>query len=263
MTTMTAMKIAVCIKHVPCGQGRLDPATFRMERDCPGELNSMDKNAVEEALKIKDAGDAEVVVVTMGPEAAVETLRSALALGADRAVLVADAAAEGSDLVATARVLAAALVREQADLVLFGQQADDGGGAMLWAAIGDVMNLPVVSQVNELVVDGSAVRATRQTEVGDEVIEAPLPALVSVTDAINEPRYSSLKGRMGAKKKPLDQLALTDLGLDPGAAGVAGSRTVVLAVGEPPPRLNSRTIVDEDGSAAAAILDYLREKELA
>jgi electron transfer flavoprotein beta subunit len=188
-------------------------------------------------------------------------LRKALAMGADRAVLVSDEAAAGSDLVATSRVLAKALEREGADLVLFGQQASDADGAVLWAAVAERLRLPVVSQAAELSVEGGALRVKRQTEFGYDVIEAPLPAVVAVSDAINEPRYPSLKGIMGAKKKPSELLTLADLGLEAGDAGEAGSKTVVLALADPPSRGDSRKIED-DGNAAQAIVDFLAEKRL-
>ena len=137
----------------------------------------------------------------MGPAGALDSLRKALAMGADRAVLITDDAAAGSDLVATSRALAAALEREGADLVVFGQQGNDSDGAVLWAAVADRLRQPVISQVAELTVDDGKVRGKRQTEFGYDVIEAPLPAVVAVSDAINEPRYPSLKGIMGAKKQ--------------------------------------------------------------
>ena len=152
------------------------------------------------------SGDGEVVLVSLGPEKALDSMRKGLAMGADRAVLVSDDAAAGSDLVATSLVLAKALEREQADLVLFGQQASDSDGAVLWAAVADRLRLPLVSQASELTVADGKARVKRQTEFGYDVIEAPLPAVVAVSDAINEPRYPSLKGIMGAKKKPQERL---------------------------------------------------------
>jgi electron transfer flavoprotein beta subunit len=255
------MKIVVCVKHVPEGAGRLDPGSKRLDRSGEGALNRFDANAVEEALRLKGDSDTEVVVVSLGPEKAADSLRKALAMGADRAVLVTDPGAAGSDLVATSKVLAKALEREGADLVLFGQQASDGDGAVLWAAIAERLRRPVVSQAAELTVDGASLRAKRQTEFGYDVIEAPLPAVVAVSDAINEPRYPSLKGIMGAKKKPFEILSLGDVGVDPADAGEAGSKTEVLALGEPPSRGDARKIED-DGNAAQAIIDFLAEKRL-
>src|SRR5581483_9644687 len=160
------MKIAVCVKHVPEGHGRIDPGSKRLDRSGEGALNRFDANAVEEALRLKGDGEGEVVVVSMGPERAADSLRKALAMGADRAVLV------------------GALAREEADLVLFGQQASDGDGAVLWAAVAERLRRPVVSQAAELSVADGRVRVKRQTEFGYDVIEAPLPAVVAVSDAI-------------------------------------------------------------------------------
>ncbi len=255
------MKIAVCVKHVPEGQSRLDPASKRLDRSGEGALNHFDANAVEEALRLKGESDTEVVVVSLGPAKAADSLRKALAMGADRAVLVSDDGAVGSDLVATSKALAKALERESADLVLFGQQASDGDGAVLWAAVAERLHRPVVSQVTELTLQDGSLRVKRQTEFGYDVIEAPLPAVIAVSDAINEPRYPSLKGIMGAKKKPFETLSLADIGVDAGEAGEAGSKTEVLALGEPPSRGDARKIED-DGSAAQQIFDFLAEKRL-
>jgi electron transfer flavoprotein beta subunit len=257
------MKIAVCVKQVPeTAARRIDPTTNRLDRSGEGALNAFDSHAVEEALRVRDAqGEGEVVLVSLGPAKAADALRKGLAMGADRAVLVSDDGAAGSDLVATGRALAAALEREEADLVLFGQQAADSDGAVLWAAVADRLRRPMISQVAELTVSGDNVRGKRQTEFGYDLIDAPLPAVIAVSDAINEPRYPSLKGIMGAKKKPQETLSLGDLGIAPDAVGEAGSQTEVLALGEPPARGDSRKIED-DGKAAEAILDFLAEKRL-
>jgi electron transfer flavoprotein beta subunit len=257
------MQIAVCVKQVPEAAGkRLDPSTKRLDRSGEGALNAFDSHAIEEALRVRDAqGGGEVVLVSLGPAKAADALRKGLAMGADRAVLVSDDAAAGSDLVATSYALAKVLERQEADLVLFGQQSADSDGAVLWAAVADRLRRPMISQVAELTVADGSVRGKRQTEFGYDVIEAPLPAVVAVSDAINEPRYPSLKGIMGAKKKPQDTLALADLGVEADRAGEQGSRTSVLALGEPPPRGDSRKIED-DGNAAAQIVDFLAEKRL-
>jgi electron transfer flavoprotein beta subunit len=255
------MKIAVCVKQVPEGSKRIDPGTKRLDRSGEGALNPFDANAVEEALRVKErTGDGEVVVVTMGPPAAADAIRKALAMGADRAVHVADDRAAGSDLVATSRVLASALAREEPELVLFGQQSGDSDGAVLWAAVAERLQRPVISQVAELTVENGKARDKRQTEYGYDVIEAPLPAVIAVSDAVNEPRYPSLKGIMGAKKKPHDQLSLGDLGVDAGQAGEQGSATTVIALGEPPARGDSRRL--EGDAAPAEIVAFLEEKRL-
>jgi electron transfer flavoprotein beta subunit len=256
------MKIAVCVKQVPEGSRRIDPASKRIDRSGEGALNPFDANAVEEALRLKDAGgDSEVVLVSFGPPKAQDALRKALAMGADRAVLVSDDAAAGSDLVATSYALAKALEREAPDVVLFGQQAGDSDGAVLWAAVADRLRLPMISQAAELTQGDATLIVKRQTEFGYDVIEAPLPAVVAVSDAINEPRYPSLKGIMGAKSKPQETLTLADIGVESDRAGEQGSRTEVYALNDPPPRGDSRKIED-DGSAAEQIVEFLAEKRL-
>ena len=255
------MKIAVCVKAVPEQARRIDPGTKRLDRSGEPTLNPFDANAVEEALRLKgdDAG-SEVVLVSLGPARTLDALRKALAMGADRVVLVSDEAAAGSDLVATCAALAKVLEREQADLVLLGQQGSDSDGAVLGAALADRLRLPMFSQAAELTVSAGSIRGKRQTEFGYDVIEAPLPAVVAVSDAINEPRYPSLKGIMGAKKKPQETVSLSDLGVEGERAGESGSRTEVYALGEPPPRGETQR-VEDDGSGAEKIVEFLLERK--
>jgi electron transfer flavoprotein beta subunit len=257
------MKIAVCVKQVPDAtvHKRIDPETKRLDRSGEGALNSTDLNAVEEALRIKEAQGGEVVLVSLGPEKAVESLRKALAMGADRSVLVSDEGAAGSDLLGTTAALAAVLEREQPDLVLFGQASSDGDGAVLWAAVAERLRRPVISQAASLTVEGGAAVGKRQTEHGYDTISAPLPAVVAVSDAINEPRYPSLKGIMGAKSKPQETLSLSDLGIEAACAGESGSKTRVLELG-PPPTRGDQVRIEDDGSAAQKILDYVVERRL-
>ena len=256
------MKIAVCVKHVPEGTKRIDPSTKRLDRSSEGALNPFDANAVEEALRLKQAtGEGEVLVVSLGPAKAQDALRKALAMGADRAALISDDAAAGSDLVATSYALAKALEREDSDLVLLGQQAGDSDGAVLWAAVADRLRRPLVSQAAEITHGDGKLTVKRQTEFGYDVIEAPVPAVVAVSDAINEPRYPSLKGIMGAKSKPQETVTFSDLGIDAEHAGERGSRTEVLGLNEPPSRGESRK-VDDDGNAAQVVVDFLAEKRL-
>ena len=258
------MKIAVCVKEVPDASApkRIDPQTFRLDRSVPGALNEFDTHALEEAPRVKEqGGEGEVVAVLMGPPKSADSLRKALAIGADRAVHIADDAVAGSDLVPTSKVLANALEREEAGLILFGQQGSDSDGAVLCAAVADRLQLPLISQAASLELSDGKAKVKRQTEYGYDIIEAPLPCVIAVSDAINDPRYPSLKGIMGAKKKPKDGATVADLGLTPGDVGEQGSRTEVYAVGEPPPRAKSRRIED-DGNAAQAIVEYLTEKKL-
>ena len=257
------MKIAVCVKQVPDAtvHKRIDPATKRLDRSGEAALNPTDLNAVEEALRIKEGQGGEVVLVSLGPERAIDSLRKALAMGADRAVLVADEGAAGSDLLGTARALAGALEREVPDLVLFGQSSSDGDGAVLWAAVADRLQRPLISQVASLTAESDSVTGKRQTEHGYDVIRAPLPAVIAVSDAINEPRYPSLKGIMGAKTKPQETLSLADVGVEAGSAGEAGAETVVLELG-PPPSRGDQVKIEDDGSAAQKILDLVVERKL-
>ena len=258
------MKLAVCVKEVPeaSARTRIDRGTLRLDRSGTPALNPFDAHALEEALRIKEqTGDGEVVAIMMAAAGAADSLRKALAIGADRAVHVADDALAGSDLIPTARVLAKAVEREEPDLVLLGQQGSDSDGAVLWSALADLLRLPVVSQAATVELRDQKVSVKRQTEYGYDVIEAPLPAVVAVSDAINEPRYPSLKGIMGAKKKPFETLTAADLGLEEGELGEAGSLTEVLALADPPSRGESVRIED-DGSAAEKIVDYLTEQRL-
>jgi electron transfer flavoprotein beta subunit len=257
------MKIAVCVKQVPDAtvHKKIDPGTKRLDRSGEAALNPTDLNAVEEALRIKEVQGGEVVLVSLGPAKAIESLRKALAMGADRAVLVSDEAAAGSDLLGTSYALAKALERGQADLVVFGQASGDGDGAVLWAAVAEHLRLPVISQVAALTFENGAVSGKRQTEHGYDLIRAPVPAVVAVSDAINEPRYPSLKGIMGAKSKPQETVALSDLGVEAERAGEAGAKTRVLDLG-PPPARGDQVKLEDDGSAAEKILEYLVERRL-
>jgi electron transfer flavoprotein beta subunit len=255
------VKIAVCVKHVPEQARRIDPETKRLDRSGEGAINPFDVHAVEEALRIKEAQGGDVLVVCMGPSGAQDSVRKALAMGADAALLITDDAAAGSDLVATTNALAAALEREGADLILFGQQAGDSDGAVLWAAVADRLRLPVISQVADLEISDGKVRGKRQTEFGYDVIEAPVPAVLAVSDAINEPRYPSLKGIMGARSKPQRTVSVSELGVGADGVGEAGSRTTVEALNDPPPRGDTMKIED-DGSAAEKIVEFIAERKL-
>src|SRR4029453_15524885 len=233
------MKIAVCVKEVPDASAakRLDPQTFRLDRSVAGALNEFDTHAIEEGLQLRDkGGEGEVVAVLMGPERAADSLGKALAIGGARAVHVSDEGLAGPDLVATSRALAKALEREGADIVLFGQQAGDSDGAVLWAAVADRLRLPVISQAASPEAGGGKVKVKRQTEYGYDVIEAPVPCVVAVSPAVKEPRHPALKGIRGAKKKPKETVSLFDLGLSAEDAGEAGSRTEVYGLADPPSR---------------------------
>jgi len=259
------VKIVVCVKEVPdtTAEKRIDPSTFRLVRD-EGDrmLNEFDKYAVEEALRLREAGTAdEVILVSMGPEKAVDSLRQALAMGADRLVLVSDEAAAGADYLGTAKVLAKAIEETGAELVLLGSDATDARGGVLAATLGEVTGRAWVTSANSLSVSGSSITVERQSDDGVDTVEAPLPAVVSVTKAINEPRYPSLKGIMGAKKKPQDVKSLADVGVAASDTGAAGAKTKVVGIETPPPRAAGVRVKDE-GDGAQKILDFLVEQKI-
>ena len=258
------MKIAVCVKEIPDSSGtrRIDAATGRLVREGDQVLNSFDSHAIEAALEVREAGvvgDVHVTALLMGPEGATRTLQKALALGADDAVHVTDEALAGSDIVATARALAAAVKRGDYDLVIMGQQAGDSDCWVLPGAVAELLGRPVLTQASKLEVSTDGVKIERQTEIGYERLSAALPAVVSVSDAINEPRYPSLKAIMGAKRKPFEKLGLSDLGLDAAQVGTQGSRTAVLDTA-PPPQREAGIKVEDDGTAAAQLADFLAQK---
>lgn len=251
------MKIAVCVKAVPDGVGgrQFDGTTFRLNRDGELVLSDFDTHPVEEGLRIREVFGGEVVAVSLGPERATDALRKTLAMGVDRSVLVSGPEFAGADLLVTAHALSQALAQEAPDLILFGQQSVDGGGACLSAAVAELLRLPSLSQVSELVVEAGAVVGRRQTERGYERVRVPLPAVIAVSDAINEPRYPSLKGIIGAKSKPQAILGAADVG-EP-----AASRTTVLGLSAPPARGERRRIEGNDG-AAERIVEFLVERKL-
>ena len=262
------MNIAVCVKEVPSATShrRLDPATGRLDRSGDSEPNPFDVHALEEAIRIRERGAdvAEIVAVCMGPESAQRILTKALALGADRAVLVTDPALAGSDIAGTAYVLATVLEKQDADLVVLGQQAADGDCYVMAAAVADHMRRPLVTQVAELDARGAkSCTAKRQAEHGYDLIEAPLPAVISVSDAINTPRLPSIKAIMGAKRKPLDTLSAADLDLDVSRAGRRWrAHRVVRSVSPPPPKAGGVRIEDSGGDSAEKVVAILTEKGL-
>ena len=258
------MNIAVCVKEVPSATSakRLDPSTNRLDRSGDSELNPFDVHGLEEAIKLREAGHdvGEIVAVCMGREQAQRPLQKALALGADRAVLLTDQALAGSDISGTAYALAQALEKQNAELVILGQQAADADCYVMAAAVADHLRRPLVTQVAELSLEGSTLRAKRQTEHGYDVIEAPLPAVISVSDAINTPRLPSIKAIMGAKKKPTDVVSAADAGIDTSRVGADGAKSVVAAVSPPPSKQTGQRIEDSGGDSAPAIVQFLTER---
>ena len=262
------MKICVLVKEVPDAavQKRIDPGTMRLDRGGEKNLNPFDTHAIEAAMQIKEGGAIpveEVVAVTMGPDSAVRALHKAVALGADRSVHLSDASLEGSDVCATGYALAKVLESESPDLVLLGQQSDDGECYTIGAVVADHLKMPSLTQVIQIDVADGKLRCERQAEYGYDTVEVELPAVISVGDAINEPRYPSLKAIMGAKKKPLDGKATADVGIDSAMVGEAGSKTSVLALNPPPAKEAGEIIEDEDtNETVEKIVAWLDERKL-
>lgn len=257
------MKIAVCVKQVVDTEAvkKLDPASWCLDRSVACVLNPYDEYAVEEALRIKEAHGGEVVAVCMGPEKAEDAVRKALAMGADSAVLVTDPALAGSDAQATAYVLAEALKTVEWDLVIFGVRSTDGETGCVPAAVAEHLGVPLLSTLAKVEVQGSALTVHRETELGYTSYECPAPAVLSVIKGINEPRYPSMKGIMGAKKKPLEKKDASSLSLDASKLGLSGATTRVLSGRSPEPR-QAGVKIEDDGTGAQKIADFLASQKL-
>ncbi|HEV7147963.1 MAG TPA: electron transfer flavoprotein subunit beta/FixA family protein [Pedococcus sp.] len=254
------MNIVVCVKYVPDAQSDRtfndsDNTTDRVGVD--GLLSELDEYAVEEALKIVEAGEGEVTVVTVGPDQAADALKKALQMGADKAIHVNDEAIHGSDAVATSLVLAEAITKiGPADLVITGMASTDGTMSVVPAMLAERLGLPQVTFASELTVDGSTVTIRRDGDAASETIVASLPALVSVTDQINEPRYPSFKGIMAAKKKPVETWSLSDLGVDSSQVGLDAAWTKVTSFTKRPPREQGQIVTDE-GDGGTKLAEFL------
>jgi electron transfer flavoprotein beta subunit len=262
------VRIVVLTKPVPdpasgaerlLADGRLDRAAS------PAVVNGNDEYVLEKALKlIEAAGEGEVVLLSMAPASAPETMRKALAMGAHRGVHVTDPALEGSCVVATTRVLAAALATLDADLVFAGVDTSDGVGGVVPAGIAALNGLPYLSYAADIVPDAAARRVTvkRITADGYEILEAPFPALISGTQALGEPRYPSLKGIMAARSKEISTLSLGDLGIDPSTVGAAAATSRVVSSTPPPPRAATRVVREAPDEAARQIVGFLADRRL-
>jgi electron transfer flavoprotein beta subunit len=262
------VKICVLVKEVPDAavQKRIDPATGHIDRSGEKNLNPYDTHAIEAAMQIRESGAAdveEIVAVTMGPGSAVRALHKAVSLGADRSVHLSDDALAGSDVAATGYALARTLAREEPDLVLLGQQSDDGECYTIGAVVADHLSMPSLTQVIAMDLSDGKLRCERQAEYGYDTVEVALPAVISVGDAINEPRYPSLKAIMGAKKKPLDTVAIGDVGIEAERVGEHGSRVICGDFASPPQKAAGTIIEDEDTAATVEqIVAWLHERKL-
>jgi electron transfer flavoprotein beta subunit len=262
------LKICCLVKEVPDAavQKRIDEGTKRLDRSGEKNLNPFDTHAIEAAMQLKEGGDIdvdEVVAVTMGPESAVRALHKAVALGADRSVHLTDEGLAGSDVAATGYALAKVLESESPDLVLLGQQSDDGECYTIGAVVADHLKMPSLTQVIKMDVTDGKLRLERQAEYGYDTVEVELPAVISVGDAINEPRYPSLKAIMGAKKKQLDTHGSGDVAIEADRVGEQGSRTAVLAINPPPEKEAGEIIEDEDtNETVEKLVSWLEERKL-
>jgi electron transfer flavoprotein beta subunit len=253
------MKIVVCVKYVPDATGdrrfNADNTVDRVGVD--GVLSELDEYAVEEALQLRDATGGEIVVLTLGPEVARAAVLKSLQMGVDAGVHILDDAIHGSDAVGTSLILARAIERQQADLVLCGMASTDGGMSVVPAMLAERLGLPQVTFASEVTVEGDTVRIRRDGDTATEIIEASLPLVLSVTDQCNEPRYPSFKGIMAAKKKPVETLALSDLGIDASEVGGSASWTRVDSFSARPPRSAGTVVTDEGGSGAEQLVSFL------
>jgi electron transfer flavoprotein beta subunit len=257
------MKIVVCVKQVPdtAQERRLDPADKTLDRAAvDGVLNELDEYAIEESLRLAAATEGDVTVLSMGPERARETILKALQMGADRGVHLLDDALAGSDAGVTSYALAQALGTLEYDLVIFGSEATDARTSLVPAMVAERLGLPQLTYAGKVDLDGTTIRIQRQTEDGYAVVEAAIPAVLSVVEKINEPRYPSFKGIMAAKKKQLDTLTAADAGIDPAAVGLSASATAVDDFADRPPR-SAGTIIKDEGDGGAKLADFLTEQK--
>ena len=258
------MKIVVLCKYVPNATSERtfvdgDNTTDRVGVD--GLLSELDEYAVEEAMKIKEAGDAQVTILTVGPPAAADAVRKALQMGADAGVHVVDDSLHGSDALATSLVLAKALEKVgDYDLVMCGMASTDGEMGVVPAMIAERLGLPHVGYLGDLTVADGTVTGRRDGDAAVEHVSAPLPAVVGVTDQINEPRYPSFKGIMAAKKKPVETWSLADLGVSPDEVGLSAAWSVVETVAKRPPRGHGEVVADS-GDGGARLVEFLASKK--
>lgn len=259
------MKVIVPVKRVPdtAGEKRIDPNDRTVDRESvESVLCPVNEFAIEEAVRLKESAGAEVKVLLMGPDSAQPIVRKALSYGLDAGLQISDEAIAGSDALGTAKVIAKALEAEEWDLVIFGNQSTDARTCLVPAAVAELLGVPSLTYARHLEIDGDDVVVHREHEEGWDVVASKLPAIVSVVEAINEPRYPSFKGIMAAKSKPLDVRSLGDLGVEPAEVGAGGASTTMYEFQPRPPK-EAGTIVEDDGSgsAAAQLADWMVAKK--
>lgn len=261
----TFMKIIVPIKQVPeVAEVRINPETGTLIREgVPSILNPFDEYAVEAAIQLKEKLGGEVMVITMGPPQAKDVLLKALAMGADKAILLTDRAFAGADTWATARTLSEQIKKMEYDLVICGKQAIDGDTAQVGPEVAELLGIPQVCYVRHLEVeeDGKFIVVHRGTDEGYEVVRVKLPALLTATKGLNEPRLPNIMGIMKAKKKPLEEVNVTTLGINPDSIGLKGSPTTVRRVFAPERRKGGIKIEGTDAKAVAKkLVEFLAAK---
>ena len=257
------MNIVVCVKQVPdtAVERTLRQGDGTLDRQTPdGLINELDEYAIEEGLKIAEAHGGEVTILSMGPGKAAESVRKALSMGADKAVHVLDDALAGSDALATSLVLAEALKQTGFDLVILGSESTDARTGVLPAMLAERLGVPQLTLASKVDIEGSSVTVRRVTDDGYAVVTGSLPAVVSVVEKINEPRYPSFKGIMAAKKKPVQTLSVADIGLGADAVGLGGSATAVADFAARPPRA-AGVIVKDEGDGGAKVATFLAERK--
>ena len=258
------MNIVVLVKQVPdtWAERKLNESDKTLDRaSVDVVMNEIDEYAVEEALQIKEAQGGEVTIVSMAPERGVETIRKALSMGADKAVHLVDDALKGSDAIQTSYALAQVLGTLEYDLVICGSEATDSRMSVMAALLAERLGKPQLSGARKVTVDGGTVSIERQTDNGYDKVEAPTPAIVSVVEKINEPRYPSFKGIMAAKKKPLTNLTIADAGIDPAQVGLASAPSQVVEFANKPPRSAGQVVKDE-GDGGIKIADFLAAQKI-
>ena len=257
------MNIVVCVKQVPdtWAERTLRPEDSRLDRaSVDGVINELDEYAIEEGLRLAEAHGGEVTILTMGPDKASESIRKALSMGADKAVHLVDGALEGSDAVGTSLALATVLQRTGFDLVILGSESTDARTGLLAAMLAARLGCAQLSLASKVEVDGNAITIHRQADYGYDKVEATLPAVISVVEKINEPRYPSFKGIMAAKKKPVETLSLADAGIDPGQVGLGAAATEVVSFAKRPPR-QAGTVVKDDGDGGVKAAEFLASQK--
>jgi electron transfer flavoprotein beta subunit len=253
------MNIVVCVKQVPdtAVERTLRPEDSTLDRaSVDGVINEIDEYAIEEGLLLAEAHGGEVTILSMGPEKASESIRKALSMGADKAIHLVDDALAGSDALATSLALATVLQRTGFDLVIVGSESTDARMGVLAPMLAERLGCPQLTLASKVEIDGTSITIHRQADYGYDTVQGSLPAVVSVVEKINEPRYPSFKGIMAAKKKPVEVLSVADAGIDPSQVGLGAAATEVVSFTKRPPR-QAGTVVKDEGDGGAKAAEFL------